>query len=179
MIYVYYQRVNMVHIWGKCHQWRYLLPLLQPWPQKWFGGHSAGSHASALAATRPLGFLTFATPTGKTGGWFSLHNEDVRRFMQHCGARRNSHSQYAPLCYFTISISQSCRQEQLNISQSNSKLWRVNLSIAIVLEISFLFYRCLVPGISCLQEHPEGAHSGPEHMVPKCEAVSITTSRWQ
>lgn len=81
-----YQRLSMIHMRGRCHQWQCLPPLLQLWPPEWLGGRSAWSRGSAPAATRPPGFLTFATPTGKAGGWFRLHNEDVRTFMQRCGA---------------------------------------------------------------------------------------------
>lgn len=51
--------------------------------------------------------------------------------MQHCGVRRNcaAHSQHLlDLCYFAISISQLCEQEQLNISQSKPKLQTVKVS---------------------------------------------------
>lgn len=52
-------------------------------------------------------------------------------------------------------------------------------AIDIKLVIAFVLYRCFIPGISCLQEHPKGAHCGPEHVVPKCKAVPNITSRWQ
>lgn len=51
--------------------------------------------------------------------------------------------------------------------------------ISTKLVIAFVLYRCFVPGMSCLQEHPKGAHCGPEHVVPKFEAVPEITSRWQ
>lgn len=93
VIKAYYQRQNKARWWERCHQQRCLPPFLQLWPLKWLGGHSAWSCGSAPAATHSPGFLTFATPTGKTGGWFSLHNEDVRRFMQHCSVRWNCAAQ--------------------------------------------------------------------------------------
>lgn len=184
VIKAYYQRQNKARWWERCHQQRCFPPFLQLWPLKWLGGHSARSCGSAPAATHPPGFLTFATPTGKTGGWFRLHNEDVRRFMQHCGVRRNctAHSQHSlDLCYFAISISQLCEQEQLNISQSKPKLQTVKVYrlYSHWLRIWFELYHCFVPGISCLQEHPEGANGGPEHVVPKCEAVPIAATRRQ
>lgn len=121
----------MVRMRGRCHQWRCLPPLLQPWPPEWLGGHSARSRGSAPAATRPPGFLTFATPTGKQEAdsvctmrmWGDLCNTAV--WGWNCVAS----GQYAHhLCYFAISISQLCKQEKLNISQSNSKPWWVNVS---------------------------------------------------
>lgn len=45
------------------------------------------------------------------------------------------------------------------------------------LGIAFALYRCFVPGIGCLQNHPEGAHGGSEHVVPKCEAVPFAATR--
>lgn len=52
-------------------------------------------------------------------------------------------------------------------------------AIDIQLVIAFVSYRCSVPGFSHLQEHPKGAHCGPEHVVPKRQTVPDITSRWQ
>lgn len=64
---VFYQKQGTVHWWARCHQWLCLPPLLPPWPPESLGGLSVRSHGSAPAATHPLDFLIFATPTGKTG----------------------------------------------------------------------------------------------------------------
>lgn len=63
----FYQKQGTVHWWVRCHQWLCLPPLLPPWPPESLGGLSVRSHGSAPAATHLLGFLIFATPTGKTG----------------------------------------------------------------------------------------------------------------
>lgn len=63
----FYQKQGTVHWWVRCHQWLCLPPLLPPWPPESLGGLSVRSHGSAPAATHPLDFLIFATPTGKAG----------------------------------------------------------------------------------------------------------------
>lgn len=76
-----YLKQDMVHRLVRCHRWLYPPPLLLLKPPESLGGLSVRSRGSARAATHPLGFLTFATPTGKTWDWYTFRNEDVRSFF--------------------------------------------------------------------------------------------------
>lgn len=107
----HYLGQDMARWWGRCHRWLCLPPLHPLQRPESLGGLPASSHGSVPAATHPPDFLIFATPTGKTGGWFTHCNRDVRRFMQHCGTRWNCAActwYTMHLCYCAIRISQLC-----------------------------------------------------------------------